>query len=157
MSFAHGNGEEGTDSHTDKIRIINQNRRARDSIWDFFHLTDSQSPPRWIGDTIGIIRGELPPTLNQKYALLLNRLEVAPWTYLHYAVWFTCLTMYSAMTDFLVYDPSIKRANQKLLGIFLAQKLPTLVHKWLSGHYASTLSFVMHVRAEYCFDVGCLV
>lgn len=157
MSFVRGNDREKHTMYDERVRDIYCARRTQDSIWDFFHMHDTAASEGWLGHTINIIRGELPETLRDKYAPLLDWLEKKPWTHLHYAIWFTCLTMYKAMTTYLIKDPSVARPDEKFLAIFLTQNLPQLVDKWLSGHFASTQSFVMFVRAEYVFSVPCLV
>lgn len=154
MSFPRRTGEDHQAVLHRAFRHNNK-RRSQDHFWDFL-MYDSASPPQWLQHAVNIVRTDLPDFLRDKYEPVLQKLESPPWHELHYAFWFTCLTMYSAMVRFLVFDPTIERANQKLLGIFLKQKLPKLVDNWLAGRYSSTQSFVRHVRSEYAFDVPCL-
>ena len=154
VSFDYYRGE---DAVVERYQEITRQRRINDSIWDFLHFSDSLKPPTWISHTVALLRADLTDSLNEKFAVTLNILETAPWTYLHYAMWFTCVTLYREMRDFLVLSPDIKRCNQQMTAAFIDQRLPLLVQDWLTGHYALAENFVMHVCIEYVVSVPCTV
>lgn len=157
MSFDPGNAGANDPTLVERYQEICRNRRVRDSIWDFLHAEDSNKPPTWIKDCIALVRSDLTDDLSDKFAELLDFLECPRWTYLHYAAWFTCVTIYPDMRDFLIFHPAVERCNQDMVASFIDKVLPKLVHNWLTGHYALVESFVMHVRAEYVYSVPCAV